>query len=122
VSGIFTPTAATSWLRDQPPQLLPDWILVMQGLFIPTFHKVYWIGLLGTLPEGIAETAGINNRTWDWIDGVTPTPGKGNKNYVHWGTWMNKRLVRHCMCNSYLSSTNPVRHVTSSTSMLPPEV
>jgi hypothetical protein len=66
----------------------------LQGLFIPVFHKVYWMGLKGSLPEGIMETNGTNNRTWDWIDGVTPTPGKGNKNYIHWGNWMNKKVVR----------------------------
>ncbi len=56
---------------------------------------MYWMGLKGSLPEGIMETNGTNNRTWDWIDGVTPTPGKGNKNYIHWGNKMNKKVVRY---------------------------
>jgi hypothetical protein len=35
---------------------------------------------------------GANNRTWAWIDGVTPPPGIAGQ-YVHWGNWTVRKQV-----------------------------
>jgi hypothetical protein len=73
----------------QPPCTAAD---LLQGLFLPSFHKDYWMGLKGSLADGIVEVNGTSSRTWAWIDGVTGPPGQG-KNYVHWGSWVAKKVV-----------------------------
>jgi hypothetical protein len=75
-----------------PPTNLPMDLDLLQGLFLPSFHKDYWMGLKGVLADGIVEVNGTSNRTWAWIDGVTGPPGQG-KNYVHWGSWVTKKVV-----------------------------
>jgi hypothetical protein len=79
-------TAALTAVR---PLLCPKYL---QGLFLPSFHKDYWLGLKGSLPTSVVEVNGTSNRTWAWIDGVTGPPGQG-KNYVHWGSWVFKKVV-----------------------------
>jgi hypothetical protein len=64
----------------------------LQGLFLPSFHKAYWLGLNGTLPDPALDVNGTTKRTWAWVDGVTPPPDQG-KNYRHWGNWTVKRVV-----------------------------
>jgi hypothetical protein len=80
----------TALLAPCPP--LPPPTLPPQGLFLPANHSAYWMGLAGSLADGIVELAGMSNRTWAWIDGVTPPPGI-DRNYVHWGNWTVRRQV-----------------------------
>jgi hypothetical protein len=75
----------------------------LQGLFLPSFHKAYWLGLNGTLSDPALDVNGTTNRSWAWVDGVTPPPNIGN-NYRHWGNWTVKRVVVSVEPNNFYTN------------------
>jgi hypothetical protein len=65
----------TSYMSEREQQRVESYY-VSAGFLLPTFHKVYWIGLnssLGTYPN------------FTWVDNRTPGPSNSSKYYSHWG-------------------------------------
>jgi hypothetical protein len=50
----------------------------LQGFFLPSFHRAYWLGLSGDAPKG----------NFSWADpSVTPQPWQP-RSYSHWGAYL----------------------------------